>query len=56
MTISALVVIIMIGNTMRIIQPGNIRMVEALSLITMGAGLGVLLVNFMRYIKLKKNS
>ncbi len=56
MRISAIAIIITIANVMRLQMNDHIRMVTALSLITLGAAIGVFLVSFSLYRKLKNNS
>ena len=56
MRITAIVIIITIGNVVRISASDNIRTVTALSFITMGVAIGIFLVNFFQYLKLKRNS
>ena len=46
MRITAIVIIITIGNVVRISASDNIRTVTALSFITMGVAIGIFLVNF----------
>ena len=55
MRISAIVIIITVGNLIRISAYDNIRSVTALSFIAFGAAIGFFLVNFFQYRKLKKN-
>jgi hypothetical protein len=54
--ISAFVVIIAIGNYIRLPFKGGIRTIHELTLITIGFGLGVLLMNIVLYFRFKKNN
>ena len=52
--LAAVALILCIGNITRI-QSADFRMVEALSYIALGMSLGVLMVNFFLYRKIKNN-
>ena len=54
--LAAIAMILCIGNVTRILQPGSIRAVEAVSFIALGMSIGVLLVNLFLYRRLKSNS